>query len=105
MISIYWSTSAHQYSRLDLVWMELVVVMVEENVDVVGWGFPDLKIHPHHQHLYHCLPEIVSGLLVTLEIYCGYWVGHPEVEWGSDSFKSDYSITVMGGSLPLIMVR
>jgi hypothetical protein len=69
--------------------MELVVVMVEENVDVVGWGFSDLKRHTHHQHPYHYFPDIVSGLLVTLEIYCGCWVVHPEVKWGSDSFKSD----------------
>jgi hypothetical protein len=85
--------------------MELVVVMVEENIDAVGWGFSDLKIHPHHRHPYHYFSEIVSGLLVTLEIYCGYWVGHPEVKWSSDSFKSDYTITVMGGNLPLIMAR
>ena len=129
MVSVGWSTGAHQYSGLDPVWMELVVVVVvvvivavvvvvveavtvevvkvvvEENVDVVGWGFSDLQRYPHHQHLYHHFPEIVSGLLVTLEIYCECWVGHPGVEWGSDSFKSDYAITVIGGNLPLIMVR
>ena len=128
MVSVGWSTGAHQYSGLDPVWMELVVVVVvvvivavvvvvveavtvevvkvvvEENVDVVGWGFSDLQRYPHHQHPYHHFPEIVSGLLVTLEIYCECWVGHPGVEWGSDSFKSDYTITVIGGNLPLIMV-
>ena len=110
IVSVDWGTSAHQYSGLDPIWMELVVigvvvvVVVEENVDVVGWGFSDLQRYPHHQHPYHHFPEIVSGLLVTLEIYCGCWVGHPGVEWGSDSFKSDYTITVIGGNLPLIMV-
>jgi hypothetical protein len=83
--------------------MESVVVVVEENVDVLGWGFSDLKIYPHHQHPYHHFPKIVSDLLVTLEIYCGCWVVHPGVEWGSDSFKPDYIITVMGGNLPPIM--
>ena len=125
MVSVGWSTGAHQYSGLDPVWMELVVVVVvvvivavvvivvvvvivavvvvvveavmvevvkvvvEENVDVVGWGFSDLQRYPHHQHLYHHFPEIVSGLLVTLEIYCECWVGYPGMEWGSDSFKSE----------------
>jgi hypothetical protein len=84
--------------------VEVVKVVVEENVDVVGWGFSDLQRYPHHQHPYHHFPEIVSGLLVTLEIYCECWVGHPGVGWGSDSFKSDYTITVIGGNLPLIMV-
>jgi hypothetical protein len=123
MVSVGWSIGAHQYSGLDPVWMESVVivavvvtgvevvevvevvrVVVEENVDAVGWGFSGLQRYPHHQHPYHHFPEIVSGLLVTLEIYCECWVGHRGVEWGSDSFKSDYTITVMGGNLPLILV-